>query len=259
MKFIRAYKRQLKIILFILITILSSIFIGITLSSIVENIYLSVEIEQFMDKGVLQEDISDSSTKYYKVSRETWMSDDDVFVETDGRVTYGNSGDIICTLDSYAGNYQITHDLVEFYFGGHAASVCYTETYNNASYTNNYCIESHYNNGVQKAYSGYWTREYARDQIIVLRVKATDDEKREAFHNLCDCIGKKYNHKYIFDTKNSYYCSDLISRAWQKVGIDLNYDGFYCSIQDMICSDKTYISMYKIYKDNVAYIYYLGD
>ena len=147
-KFIRVYKRQLKITLFILITVLSSIFIGITLNSIVENIYLSIEIENFKNKGVYQEDISDSHTKYYKVSRETWMSDESVFQEVDGRVTYGNSGDIICTLDSYAGNLQITHDLVGFFFGGHCASVCYQETYNNISYNKNYCIEAHYNNGV---------------------------------------------------------------------------------------------------------------
>jgi len=258
-KIIRVYKRQLKIILFILITVLSSIFIGITLNSIVENVYLSIEIEDFKNKGVYQEDVSDSHTKYYKVSRETWMSDESVFQEVDGRVTYGNSGDIICTLDSYAGNLQITHDLVGFFFGGHCASVCYQETYNNVSYNKNYCIEAHYNNGVQQSYSGYWTRENVRDQIIVLRVKASQEKKVEAFHNLCDCIGSDYNKNYIFNTKNNYYCSDLISRAWQDVGIDLNYDGFYCSIQDIICSDMTYISMYKVSKNNVDYIYYLED
>lgn len=225
----------------------------------VENIYISIELQEFVNKGVYQKDISSSKTKYYKVSRETWMSDEDVIINNKGRVTYGNSGDIVCSLDSYAGNYQITNDLVGFFFGGHAGSVCFTDNYKGVSYNNTYFLESHFNDGVVKTYGGYWTYDYQRDQIIVLRVKASDEKKKEAFHNMCDCVGSDYNRKFIFDTKNKYYCTDLISRAWEKVGIELNYDGFYCSVQDLICSDKTYISMYKVYRDGVAYIYYLGE
>ena len=256
--FIKKYRKQIKIILFILITSLTSIFIGMTLNSIVETTKISIEIDNFMKKGEYQESLSTVTNKYYKVPRETWMADIDSYVVINNRVTYGNSGDIIIRMKSQAGNLQITKDLVSYYFGGHAASVCYTETYKGASYSNNYCIESHYSAGVQKTYSGYWDNDNYKDEFLCLRVKASEEKKRKAFHYMADQIGKKYNHSYIFGTKNKYYCSDLISRAWQTAGIDLNYDGFYCSIQDIICSSKTYISFYKLEKNGIDYYYYLG-
>ena len=50
----------------------------------VENIYISIELQEFVNKGVYQKDISSSKTKYYKVSRETWMSDEDVIINNKG-------------------------------------------------------------------------------------------------------------------------------------------------------------------------------
>lgn len=227
-------------------------------NSSVENIKINVLTTEFMNKGIYQSDMSDSKNKYYKVPRETWMSDDDSYVIKNGRMTYGNSGDIVLSTESYAENSAFLNDIISILFGGHCSSVCYDETYNGKKYESNYSIEAHYNNNVQYVYSGFWDNEYKQRNIIGVRVKASEEQKREVFHNMTLCIGKKYNKTFIFNTKNKYYCTDLISRAWDKVGIHLNYDGFYCSVQDIICSDETYISFYKMYKNNVSYYYYLG-
>lgn len=252
------YKKIFKFSLFILINLIGSFLLGMLINSSVENVKITVMIEQFKDKGIYQESMSNSYNKYYKVSRETWMSDEDSFVIKNGRMTYGNEGDIILGLDSNAGSMSLTNDIVSFFFGGHAASVCFEEEYNNVSYYNNYCIESHLEQGVHKEISSYWNDEYYRNQVMCVRVKASKDEKRKAFHKIADCIGKKYNKLYLLDTKNKYYCTDLISRAWQSIGYDLNYDGLYCSVGDIICSDLTYITFYKEYRNNIAYYYYVG-
>ncbi len=252
------YRKFFKFSLFVLINLICAFLLGMIINSCVENVKVSILIEEFKSKGVYQESMSNSYNKFYMVSRETWMPDDDSYVVKNKRMTYGNEGDIILGLDSNAGSFSLTNDIISFFFGGHAASVCFEEKYNQEYYYKDYSIESHVELGVHKEISTYWNEEYYRNQIVCLRVKASREEKREAFHNIADCIGKKYNKTFLFNTKNRYYCTDLISRAWEKVGYDLNYDGFYCSVQDLICSDKTYISFYKEYKENVAYYYFLG-
>ncbi len=224
----------------------------------IENIKITALTTEFMKKGVYQSEMSDSKNKYYKVPRETWMSTDDSYVIKNGRMTYGNSGDILLTTHSYAEDSAFLNDVISIFFGGHCSSVCYDEAYKGKRYSNNYSIESHYYDNVQYVYSGFWDDENKKRDVMALRVKASDEKKKEAFHNIADCIGKKYNKTFIFNTKDRYYCTDLISRAWEKVGIDLNYDGFYCSVQDIVCSDETYISFYKVCKKDVNYYYYLG-
>jgi hypothetical protein len=62
---------------------------------------------------------------------------------------------------------------------------------------------------------------------------------------------------YVFDTVNKSYCSDIMYKAYRKVGINLNKDGFATTIYDLISSSDCYISYYHVYKDDVKYIYYL--
>ena len=61
----------------------------------------------------------------------------------------------------------------------------------------------------------------------------------------------------MLDTVNKSYCTDVISKSYRKVGINLNKDGFITTNLDILCSGDLYISYYHYYKDDVKYIYYL--
>jgi hypothetical protein len=69
--------------------------------------------------------------------------------------------------------------------------------------------------------------------------------------------------------ENRYYCTDLVSRAYQSVMVEkdkqrhysraLNDDGFITSVNDLILSKETYITSYFEVIDEVAHVYYLAD
>ena len=69
--------------------------------------------------------------------------------------------------------------------------------------------------------------------------------------------------------KYKFYCTDLVSRAYQSVMVDekdqrqyskaLNDDRFITSVNDMILSDDTYIMFYVEVIDDIWHIYYLED
>jgi hypothetical protein len=66
-----------------------------------------------------------------------------------------------------------------------------------------------------------------------------------------------------------YYCTDLVSRAYQHALVDekdqrnysraLNDDGFITSVNDIILSRETYIAFYVEIRDDIVHIYYLED
>ncbi len=66
--------------------------------------------------------------------------------------------------------------------------------------------------------------------------------------------------------ENRYYCTDLVSRAYQDVMVEedeqrecsrnLNDDGFITSVNDLILSKETYMTSYFEVIDEVAHVYY---
>lgn len=253
-------KKYLKIIRKILIILIFSLIIGISINSTVENIIISKQILDFKKKGVFQENISTSTEKYYLVSRETWMPDIPAFYENNGRKYYGSSGDLLLGLKSAIEGIPVVEEFITYNFGGHAASVCYEYYGDKINYEPNQVIESStvYEEGVVVVNGEYWKDNNYRDQVIGVRLKVSEEKKKKAFEYMVSKVGLDYNNLFIFNTKNSFYCTDLISRAYETVGIDLNYDGFYTSVQDLIASDETYIFFYKEYKKGIEYYYYLG-
>ena len=251
-KIIFKYILQLIILLFI------SLFIGIFVTSSIENIYINKEINSFKRKGIFQEEMSSDTEKYYKVSRETWMNDTPSYIVMDGIMTYGGPGDIVVGMKSNVQNMPGITDMIEFFAGGHTSSVCFNENYDGVQYKSNHSIESKPESGVRCVHNKFWNNVNYQTNVVCIRVKASTETINNAFHFMCDQIGKKYNTSFIFNTKNRYYCSDLISRAYESQGYTLNSDGFYTSVHDLICSPLTYISFYKEYKKGISYYYYLG-
>lgn len=247
-----------KIILRSLLVLVVALFGGMFLNSTVENIIIKNEISEFKNKGVLDNEKSTSTTKYYKVSRETWMSEKSSYIDLNGKIAYyGNSGDIVVGLESAIKGYPIISDMITFLFGGHASFVCYPDKENQVD--NKYHIESTLDDGVTLSEGNFWNDINYRGEVIVLRLKIDEEILQNVYTEMTKLLGKKYNNLYIFNTKNRYYCTDFITRSFEKFGYSLNYDGFWASVQDIIVSKLTYISFYKIYNKGITSYYYLED
>ena len=231
---------------------------GITISA-TKNVHKSILVENFKSKGVYQEDISTSSTKFYKIE----SNEDMEAFTSDGSMIYPGKGtDILVSCQAIV--HPLINGFISFTAGGHAAFI----NPNYGDYKNNFIVEdttsieaTGLNEGknLSDVFStDYWATDNPYTEVIGLRVKMTDEERREVTSICSSLIGDEYNYSFIFDTTNKSYCSDIISKAYRKIGKNLNKDGFATTIYDLISSGDCYISYYHVYKNDVKYIYYLG-
>ena len=254
-------KNLFKITLIVLRSILIFIAVwGISIS-FVKNMHKSIIVEDFKSKAVYQEDISDSSTKFYKIESN---EDKKAFNDNGYSIYPGTSTDILVTTQVILTNVPMINSVVSFFVGGHAAFVnpSYGDYQLGSLPGDASTIEA---TGLDegKNYSAafdpeLWAGDEVYTEVIGLRVKLSDEKRREVTSLCSSLIGDEYNYSFVFDTVNKSYCSDLISKAYNKVGINLNKDGFVTTIYDLICSGDCYISYYHVIKNDVKYIYYLG-
>ena len=231
---------------------------GVTITT-TKNIYKVILVEEFKSRATYQEDISDASVKFYRIeSDETKKA-----FTTDGSFVYpGTSYDILVSCQATLFN-PLVSGVVTFFAGGHAAFVNSTyRDYQIEQITENVTsIEATgLNPGENNAEifpNDYWADEGPFTEVIGLRVKMTDSQRKEVQSICASYIGDPYNYSFIFNTINSSYCSDIISKSFREIGVNLNKDGFATTIYDLICSGDCYISYYHIYKDGVKHIYYL--
>ena len=256
-----------------------------------EWVKVQQEIKTFTSKGVLREDISTDTSKYYQVSRETYYPDEferSSFYNNDLKYP-GAEGDILVTRQSPFANKPGIYDFVTFYFGGHAAYVGEDNTLYEtsgmigpgsnlfktlfqgsdstiASTSSNYWLNPNFRNDKDPTYNAFGT--YYRKEFIGLRVKGiTSDEIKEVneFMNHVVDIEAQYNFFFVFRTQNRYYCTDLISRGFDTITYsngnqkyNLNSDLVVTTVNDLILSDDTYISFYvRTDKNNVKHIYFI--
>lgn len=252
-------KRILKLVLIILQSILIFIIIGALTTATVKNVQKLILVENFKNKGVLQEDISTDKIKYYKVESE--KEENSSYIIKDGYIYPGNKADIIVSVQSPL--MPVISDIVTFFVGGHA-SICMGEYEDYEMKTTIYdSIEATGLEGgdnKSKVFKrNYWMNNNTYSEVIGLRVDLTEEERDEVVSVAASLLGDPYNFSFLFDTKNKTYCSDLISKIYGKIGYDLNKDDFVTCIYDIIVSDETYISYYHNYdSDGVLHLYYLG-
>lgn len=280
----------MKLVLYLII----GFFVFLTGQTMGEHVAINREIEAFKKKGVFQESISTDTVKYYKVSRETYYPNeivrDPFFLGDLNRP--GSSGDIFVTQQSPLVGYAGIHQFVSFFFGGHAAMLDENnkifETVgipddderlldvmiNGGRNTHvvggvyNYWLDNDYRSvsETDPSYVAYGT--YYRNEWIGLRVKgATNDDIVGALDYLKDLEEKEaqYNFWFVLNTKNKYYCTDLVSRAYESLRTDegdqkykFNRDGIAVTVNDLVLSKNTYISYYVTTKNNIKYVYYIA-
>ncbi len=290
------------IVILILMGVLYSVGIAVA-----ENVQAARAIKAFKEKAVFEyeETIEYSygnvqTRRYYKVSRETSYELGDtrsVFYD-DTRKFLGQKGDIFVAQDSPFPYKPLIHLFVSYNFGGHAAIKSDDNRFIEAvgfpqegetvlDFILHPGNEPHdYSATVNKSYSNYWLnpvyrpesdQEYPyygrnyRKRFVGLRVKDISDEQLDgAIQYADDKVGKNlYNFLFFLDMKYKFYCTDLVSRAYQSVMVEeskqrnyskaLNDDRFITSVNDLILSDETYITFYAEIIDDIWHIYYLED
>ncbi len=275
--------------------------------AVAENIQVDRAIEDFKDRSTFVEEVTIEyslgnyqTRRYYEVSRETSYELEDtrsVFYN-DTRKFLGQKGDIFVSQDSPFPFTAWAHLFISYYFGGHAAinngnnrfieavgfpqgdetildfilhpgnePHNFSATVSN-SYTN-YWLNPVYRTESDPEYPYYGTRY--RNEFIGLRVKNITSEQIDGAVNYAqDKVDKNlYNFLFFLDMEYKFYCTDLVSRAYQSVMVDenrqknysraLNDDRFITSVNDLILSDETYMIFYVEYIDDVWHIYYLED
>jgi hypothetical protein len=282
-------KRMMKIIL----VSVAGFFIFLFGQTIGEHIAIQREIHQFVQRGVLDEVNSTDTIKYYKVSRETYYPNELIrspFYNND-LTKPGAAGDIFVTQQSPLVGYPGIHEFVTFFFGGHAAVI----DSNNKIYETigipdsdeklldvminggrnthvvgdvfNYWLDADYRDTNETDPSYLAFGNWYRNEWIGLRVKGvTQDDIDQAMAFLEDKAEKEsqYNFLFVLFTRNKYYCTDMVSRAYESIQVNgkqkynLNRDLIAVTVNDLILSKNTYISYFVTTKNNVKHVYYIG-
>jgi hypothetical protein len=291
-------------IVFILILMGMIYSLGI---AVAENIQVNRMIANFKERSVFETEVTiEYSTnrfqtrRYYKVSRETSYELEDtrsVFYDQT-RKFLGQSGDIFVSQDSPFPDTPLVHSFISYYFGGHAALKTSDNRFieavgfpdddesildfilrpgnepHNFSATvskspSNYWLNPNYRTESDSSYPYYGTRY--RNDFIGLRVKGvTQDQIDGAIQYGEDQLDQSlYNFLFFLDMTYKYYCTDLVSRAYQSVMVEeskqrnysraLNDDRFITSVNDMVLSRDTYMIFYVEVIEDIWHIYYLED
>lgn len=237
-------------------------------TNIAEYISINHEIKSFMERGTLVYEDQSTKTKYYEVPRRKGEIDKPSFTkEGNNKYAYaGSYGDTLVTQESpfYKDpvDIPIAYEFVSFWFGGHAAIITNEEHW----YGGNVIVEAtgmssdpEYN-VVTETYNYWLDYDYQyRDSFIGIRVKGATEEAYEKYADWAyEQVGMPYNTTFIFNTKNSFYCSDLVSRGWEEQGYNLNEDVIVTTINDIVSSNDAYIFFYKYTDKGTGYqhIYY---
>lgn len=286
-------KKVFRVLLFLIVGALLYSF-GI---STFENARVNSLVKEFKDQGVFvrEENINGITRRYYEVESEHQL-DKDSYIIDNGKFYLGNVGDVVVSQQFPFPSIPIINQFVTYYYGGHAAMISGTDEvlqiagfpadgenifdyiFHNEE-TNgphdlegaiieadvNYFLNSKFRQSTDKQYRKFGT--YYRKKLITLRVLAPESDRLEAVEAFRKLEEERaiYNFLFFLDTKNKYYCTDIVSRTYESVvdnegnkQYSLNDDGFITSVNDLILARQTIISNYfEVDKNGIEHIYYL--
>lgn len=293
----KKFKRIMNVI-FILILIGVGYSFGV---AVYEDAAVNTMIQEFKNRAnptpVLEQTIGGVKTIYFGVPRETSKGEDHRPVFSDDNKTRpGIRGDILVTQESPFPHLWGIHQFVSLHFGGHAALVTgdnetIEATGMNVGFTEiiqtilhrgfdterkfNSTLTFSSNNWMQRtrvpsdpAYS-YFGGFY-RNTFLALRLRDEgyhEENVEIAIEYATKRVHQRalYNFLFFLDTRNKYYCTDLISRSFAQIrkqtgrDVCLNNDGFVTTVNDLILSRDTYITIFYHTVGNVRHVYFLAD
>ncbi|MGD9886785.1 MAG: YiiX/YebB-like N1pC/P60 family cysteine hydrolase [Bacilli bacterium] len=261
----------IKFIKRILLAVLA-VFIVFLINGMTEKIFVNDKINDFKKRGelIITAD-SNPHNHYYLVNPEYDYEDISRSIfDMDLRII-GAKADVIVTNRN-----PMRHEpmiawaiglLSQAFFLGHATinedddGRYMYEVIGNSSNPDNNVVAKTYNDWI--TFEEQLGEEGVSPLIIGLRAKDTTDEERDQMVEFAsEQMGKPYNYTFLFNRENSFYCTDLVSRAYSKAGTNINYDFLATTGIDLIVSPKLYIIFIRetiIINDEKHYnFYYLG-
>lgn len=252
-------RKILKISWIVLRSILLFIFLTFTTCVIVEHISKDILVNQFISKGIYQEELSTEKIKYYKISYDG--SPTMVYNTVTHDCYPGGKGDILVSAEQTT-IAPVLNEIITFYAGGHAAYCVGNYQDYSVKVEDDETIETTETLEIHSAriYSKEdWQTNKYFNTVIGLRVDMTEEEYEKVTSVIMSYLGDPYNSSFFFNTTNAKYCSDLISSGFSYIGRNLNRDSSTTSIFDLIVSPDTYISYYHYFDGSgVKHVYYLG-
>lgn len=251
-------RKNFKFVWIIIKSILIFLIIGAFSTATVKNVQKIVLIESFKQKGIYQESLSTDDVKMYLIESDEELPS---YTTVEDDIIPGYSGDILISFEAIV--HPFVNGIISYFAGGHAA-VCLDDYEDfDISMSNELSLEATGLEGGQnlsKLFArNYWSTNDVYDEVIGLRVKMSEAQRKEVISLSGSLLGDPYNFSFLFDTTNKSYCSDLVSKIYSYVGVNLNKDDFTTSIYDLLVSSDTYISYYHCYDSKgVKHIYYLG-
>lgn len=235
----------LKRVILIILLVMSTAFSIFVFNGFIEKTTVDTDINAFKERGVFVETIDNNS--YYKVKAKDSEDGKGVFDYQSGTNYIGTTGDIIITNRNplrYSKSF-ITRNIVNFFsknmFIGHATYNVSSDGSMMVEITDHYIGGGVDEEGVKYSPNNWIELDDGSPMIVGLRVKGIDDETKEQLKRFAvENIGKEYN-RYFIKRQNKFYCTDLVTRAYESAGIYLNYDGFFVTGNDMIVCKETYI------------------
>ena len=257
-------KKIIKYGLFTISSILIFIILLFVTDTVIDHSLYSLKINDFKAKCTLVKETAD--VKYYSYKKEGEVPG---YYSTGSTLYPGNYGDVIVSpnatlVDPKVYASEFINGFISYFAGGHAAFV--TKEFNDYSehFSNRDSIEATGMEGglnpSKKANRAYWIDDGTYKEVVGLRMNGiTDEQKDELMSIIYGELGDYYNFSFgLFESKSKSYCSDLISKAYNRIGYDLNKDKFFTTIYDLVVSPDCYISYYHYFdSDGVKYVYYI--
>ncbi|HHX79824.1 MAG TPA: hypothetical protein GX692_02005 [Acholeplasmataceae bacterium] len=242
-------KKTIKILNRLLLIILICFFIFL-INGAFEHFVVQGRIEDFKARAV-GEPVKDDkiiNTYYYRVpAREGEDTSRNIF-DFDTRII-GAKADIITSNRNPLRDYQILRELVapfaKYLYLGHTSinstedGSYLIETIGNSVWENNK-VQENRNDWItsEEAYG----KDYSSPVIIGLRVKNTTSKQRDKMVEYARSkIDYPYNFSFLFNRANAFYCTDIVSRAIEAGGVNVNYDFLATTGTDILTSENVYI------------------
>ncbi len=243
-----------KIFNFFIIFLLSffSLAAILTIDATIENIIVERQLVEFMNKGV--EVGKHSNFTFYEVVIEEELTTPVLSFTESGNPYLATPGDIFVLRESSLTSIPLAAEFITYYFGGHSGIV-YDEDF--LIETTGMELNPELNKVIKNKNDVFFRPE--RVSSVGLRVKATEEEIESAVNFAESTIGLPYNYSFVFNRKNSFYCTDLVSRSYGKeagLNFNLDKDGIATSCNDLIISKDTFITYYLVYEGYNKHLYY---
>jgi len=246
---------------FILIVIFSvTVFFACLINASIEFLCVEKEIKEFVERGEFYIEIG--NTKYYKVSKKYEYEDvsKHIYSTTDPKKYVGSTADILSTTRNPLSSVPFIGFFSRIAWVGHSALIMESDGSKICEVVGN---EPDPKDNFVRIVDNRWiSGDTGSPHIVALRVKNLDDEDKTKITDYATLQAQeqdRYNFFFPITQTNKYYCTDLVSRSINQASININYDGFMTTGNDMILSKHTYIIFYRVKVDDKFLVYYLTD